>query len=645
MSKRRVNQERKAATATSKKQNVKIATGINSMTTWMAVLVFVLPIIYSSSTIDPTIAFRYGFLSVFLLLFSLYFYSKKNIQFHFPPLTRIVFAMGLAYAIWSVLTLFPAISPSAGYYEVARNFLNLLLLFFIYVTVQNEEEQLLRICKSVVLMSMIQSFVGIFQYYDIAFAEVPGANAKPYGLMANRNLFGSAQALVLPFVIYVLYKADKTWRYIAVAGLTGLIISLIVSQTRSAWLASVALFLTSLILVAIFSRKNRKNWLIASGVSVVCVIGLASLLLVLDKENTLTQSVTERAASLTGKLDSSEASGNVNERIKIWKKTVEVIKDKPVLGVGTGNWKIAIPAYGTDNLIWAFGKFIADRPHNIYLFVVSETGFPGGLLFFGSWVLIVIIALSVIRKKDTSEDRRIMAILMLSGMAAFAVDGMFSFPLERIEHSVYLALMGGIIMSLHKNTFSSGTEKRTPSKWMYAGMAAVLLVNLFLVTKKYSFEKHFKNIVEYDNQRQFQDVLDETAAGKNDFVTMNEIGKSFEVYSSVAYMELKDFPKAIEEAKVALRYDPNLWLIYNNTGSIYTRMKDYPRAIENYKKGLRLAPKAEAGLKNLGVNYFYNGEYALCLQTLSNVKFEEQEREFFNSLIAECKRRLAAGIK
>jgi hypothetical protein len=180
MSKRRNIQKRKTEKPTGKKADVAISPqGWNSMTNWLTVLVFVLPILFSRVTQDPAISVRYIFLSIFILLFLLFFYASKKINFVLNTPIKTVFVLGIGFGIWSMLSLFFAINPSAGYYETARHFLNMILLLLVFVMVQREELQLLKICKAILLMSLIQSFVGIMQYYELAFVDLPGADPKP----------------------------------------------------------------------------------------------------------------------------------------------------------------------------------------------------------------------------------------------------------------------------------------------------------------------------------------------------------------------------------------------------------------------------------------------------------------------------------
>jgi hypothetical protein len=166
--------------------------------------------------------------------------SLKKRSFVIPPgLIQLVFVTGAAFTVWSIIGIIGAVNYHEGIYETSRHLLHLVLLYLIMVAVQENAASLLMICSVATIVSLLQSLVGILQFYDIAFTELPG-NFKPYGLMANRNLFGSFQAFTLPFVMYVLYAGKRLWKIFAAIALVAAAIALMLSQTRSAWLSGAA---------------------------------------------------------------------------------------------------------------------------------------------------------------------------------------------------------------------------------------------------------------------------------------------------------------------------------------------------------------------------------------------------------------------
>lgn len=644
--KKHANKINKSTVASQTKKPVPVqqSSGIKSMTNWLLLLVAILPFLFSRVTIDTNIAVRYLFLACFIFLFLIIFYLPRLIKgrlvFNTSIQIKILFGLGIGFALWSILGMAFAINPAEGYYEISRYILNLIVLFIVLTVVIEEEGQVLKLCKLVTIVAMAQSLVGLMQNYDLAFTDLPG-NVVPYGLMGNRNVFGSAEALLLPFAIYVLYKASTEWKIICGITMSMVIFSLILSQTRSAWLAGVSIPITSLILVMIFSKANRKKWIIATSAG---IIGTAVLLVILfksDEEGTLSKSVKERAMSLLKKdtTKSSVGAGSTSDRMDVWKKTILLIKDKPVFGVGTSNWKIAIPAYGTEGLRWSDGFIVPDRPHNVYLLLASENGIVGALLYFGVWILVAIIGLKAIIQSKT-EDRRILCILMLAGLVAFAIDSMFSFPTERIEHSLYMMLMGGILLGSYINNKVSDNNvsisKLTIGMPLFVIAGCIVLFNIFLGYKKYNFEVHANRAHAYDRINSYQEEIFEVEEGRNSFITLDPNGTPIELFSGIAYKALKNYDQAISELNKAKRYHPNSARVYNNLGTVYTDMKDYKKAIENYKMALKFAPAFETVYKNLSVNYFLVEDYAGCIEALSHVNVQSDPN--LVALFEEAKR-------
>jgi O-antigen ligase len=600
-------------------------TGWKSMINWLMVLAAILPLLFTRTTMDPVLPIRYIFLGSFILLFILFFYTWQKIPLNlsFPPLIKVVFTLGIAYGVWSIIALFFSINKAAASYETARHLLNLILLFLVRVAVRRESTGVIKLCKALVIVSLIQSLVGILQIYGIAFMDIPGT-AQPYGLMVHRNLFGSAQALLLPYGLFVLYKGEKRWKYVSIMAIIGIVESVLISQTRSAWLATIALVVTALILIVIFSRLDRKIWLIGTSIGIVGTAALVWLLIISDSEGIITKAVTERATNLSRPtVESHEASGSAIQRLKLWNKSLDLIQDHPLQGVGAGNWNLAIWAYGSEGMYWSDGSDVPGRPHNVYLQVACETGIPGALLYFSMWIIVVVVGFKTIRKTN-SEDIRMLTILMLAGLAAFATDSLFSFPTERIEHALYIILIGGIILGLNTPLPVPEKEKESAMKqWLIRAAVFITAFNVFIGYKKYNFEKHMNLAIAYRSENRFAAVIREVEAGKSIWVTIAANGDPLEIHSSVAYRELGNYQKALKEIQTAKSYHPYNPRIYTTMGVVYAKLEQYDKAIDCFLQALKFIPQYDIVLKNLAVAYFESGNYAACIETLKKVYIQD----------------------
>src|SRR5688572_19310920 len=108
------------------KAPISIPTGANSMINWLAVLLLILPFLYSEKLLDTAVAIRYIFLCAFILLFVNYIFIWE-IRIVVVPvaLIRMVFITGIGFAVWRLVSLLVASHYHEGYYEISRHLLHL----------------------------------------------------------------------------------------------------------------------------------------------------------------------------------------------------------------------------------------------------------------------------------------------------------------------------------------------------------------------------------------------------------------------------------------------------------------------------------------------------------------------------------------
>lgn len=607
----------------SKKKGIQ-KTESGQMANFVLVFLTIFPFVFSRTNIDPVLSIRYTFIGIFAALCILYFFAIKRslISRPWPLLLKAVFIVGITYGVWNFIGLTQAVNKQQVYFGLARHFLNMILLFFFSVMAEREEDRLQHLFKILCIVAIIHTIIGLGQFYDTAFTDIPG-NFRPYGLMANRNLFGTAQVMLIPFCIYVLYKSSVFWKAIASLALTGIAVSSIISQTRSSWLSAITMLVVCLVCVFIFSKPNRKKWVIGTLTGIGIAFLLALLLIASDTEGEFSNSIKERSGIFADKKDSSGASENVSERIKIWKKTLEVIKDKPIIGVGMENWKVVVPKYGTKGLLWEKGFYIPDSTHNDYLLVTAESGIPGALLYYAMWILIVIAGFKLLIRSQ-SEDRKVLAILMLAGIAGLSVDSLFSFPMQRMEHMFYLYLMGGILLGLYSKTSETASVKKPLPYVLVLILLLVAGFNAFLGFKKMSFEKYMGRAKSLEEQKLYPQAIREGNKAKNAFVNLPPNGFPVEAYVGLSQKQLKNYPEALKEMDASIKLSPYNKALYVNKGTVYTDMSKFDSAIIYFKKGLELTPKMDIIYFNLAVNYFQLKDYKSCLEMLNKADISKE---------------------
>jgi O-antigen ligase len=125
-------------------------------------------------------------------------------------------------------------------------------------------------------------------------------------------------------------------------------------------------------------------------------------------------------------------------RIAIWRDTLALIRQHPLLGTGLGTFSVAYTSVQS-----TFLNLLVDHAHCDYLEVVSDLGLPGGILLFASifWILA-----RAVRRYRRTEDHFEAAVCLgcIGSIAAILVHSLADFnlyiPANALVFTVALAL-------------------------------------------------------------------------------------------------------------------------------------------------------------------------------------------------------------
>ncbi len=273
------------------------------------------------------------------------------------------------------------------------------LSWLVYLYVVNERPRLLPALAAILA---IQGVVAIGQFVNqrdlgLGFlGELPlhpllegnsvlWARGRPwlraYGLTAHPNLLGAMLAALLLLVLPALGRFRGARRAgLAAAALLGAA-GLFLSFSRASWLAFAA-GLGVWWLMARFSRPResgrqrvRRRWALAAVPLLLLIIAYRDL-----------------AFSRFFALDSPIEATSINQRLHDAALALEIIGDRPLTGVGLGNYVDAAERLDAD----------AARVHNVGLLVTAELGLPGLLL----WAALMVAPFWLLVRKRGNADAR-----------------------------------------------------------------------------------------------------------------------------------------------------------------------------------------------------------------------------------------------
>jgi putative inorganic carbon (HCO3(-)) transporter len=227
--------------------------------------------------------------------------------------------------------------------------------------------------------------IGIRQLYGDpgALARWSDANSvaegtvRIYSTLENPNLLGGFLLPTLPLAVVALLRwPGPARRLFALASLVLGLVALVLTYSRGAWMGMVvSLAALGLLLVLRLSRTWPPLWrrlfplLLLGGGAVLLVLLVAAV-----------EPLRVRVLSLfAGREDSSN-----NFRMNVWTSALEMVRDRPLLGIGPGNkaFNLIYPLYQQP-------KFNALSAYSIPLEWAVEAGIPGLLAGAGLFLAAV----------------------------------------------------------------------------------------------------------------------------------------------------------------------------------------------------------------------------------------------------------------
>lgn len=594
----------------------------NKFTLLTAFIVVFHSLFYCRSSLDPVLTPRMVSWSVLTtaLAAGLYFSSLCNVQKIKDRLyQKCIFPALLFYLAASASALINAVNLSEGIFEWLKSFIAVLFFFALCRVWTIEKNGSTTISAVMTLTGLTLSFIGICQYYRLAFQFIPG-NYFIYATMAHKNLFASALFLTLPFSLYSTYRFSGGLKITAVVATTMTLFAVIIAESRTVWIAGI---ISTLVTISVISHArsgfkwmtNRDGKLIKKRLAAV-IIGCLSVAAALISNQVYQKSVArsimnthqiglERFPPFTNSIFSLST---LNERYNVWQKTLRMIKSHPFIGVGPGQWKIVFPSYGKIDAKRhheeGAREIFFQRPHNDYLWVLAETGifglacvffFPGCLAFY---------AVQLIKKAKDQNDA-VFAGLMLSGIIGYMVIAFFSFPKERVAHTIFLSIIASCLVARHhlrfpiKNHPLNDLSRLSFKKPVAMVIALMLMFSCVVTYKRLVADFHVKNALDAKNRKQWNQVISEIDRAETFFYTLDPATIPIHWYRGTAYFLTGNIPLAHRDFQKAYSSHPNQIHVLNNIGTCAALNGQKERASFFFRKALSMSPSFDTAINNL----------------------------------------------
>ena len=377
-------------------------------------------------------------------------------------------------------------------------------------------------------------------------------------------------------------------------------------QARAAWVAVVAI----VIALTVMKFNTPHRWYYTFGTTLIfCVIVVGG-----------SHIFSQYELNEPGQEGGLRASASIYERQALWRMTFRMVDEQPILGCGTGNWKVCYPSVGTGDV---FSINTLDynftRPHNEYLRLLSETGYIGLALMSTALISLLLRVLSTKRNRHGKMSRLVAAFII--GSMAFAL---FDFPIDRMEILIWITILcaTAITLALPK-PINKPTER---IRIMYLASLILVILSILIGITRWRSESHYNYIVGGIHNRQWEDVEKHCHEALTPWYNLTPLGMPLAYYEGMA-REYQNKP-AIEAFRTAQEAAPWCKQVLTDLGRLeYTVEHNMGTAISLLQKTITISPAYSYAYFNLAQLYLHEHQWNKAIEVLDRLDLDKKEQE------------------
>jgi O-antigen ligase len=520
---------------------------------------------------------RFGVLLLFLIILLIIHNLKHLDNTVSVSNQKWLFGFSGFIIIQAIISKYNSINPTESYWELLY-LTGWVIIYACFIKYSNQKTMKYIIIFSSIIGGLLSLllFNDIFEWLSLS---VP-SNGSLSATFGYRNFFGQYLCFTLPAsIVSLFFLTTNRLKFFLIICTILNIGGLILTRTRAAWLGIliaclIFLFLNrKFIFTKLFRLKNDKRNIFILIISLISILYFLFIPIGGQVSWDGKSSVSDTIKTLT-QLKSNSSWGG---RIDMYKATAKIIAENPMFGVGLGNWKLIYPKFA-NNTIYTDNNFtkITQRPHNDFLWLLSEVGIPTMIFILTFLIYHIKIILSALKKNLPTKDNYYIFMFCLISLIAISIESMFDFPRQRTMPNLYFWSIMGFILNT-KNTNS--TKNKNQNNFTLIGIPILLLITVFaffdLKSNIYSQDAKY-----YNNNNMPKELYASSNIALSYYRNMDNAGTPIYYYMGIAKHQLGDknaarvfFQKALQLAPFHIGALTNYMILLGETGELTSAHK------------------------------------------------------------------------
>jgi O-antigen ligase len=329
--------------------------------------------------------------------------GERVIRFSWP------LAWLLALSFWALVLVQTAEEQRLAI-KHAGSLVSGLVIAVVVVTVCSSIQDVRRLLGALAGVGALMTIPALLDIGNVqAYYGATLVTGRPEGIFVEPNELGTFCSMVgFTTAGIALGTRKRSIRWAAAVVIAILLVGLLVSLSRGAWLGTIAG-----LLLLVMTLRGARRALLAFGIPIVMV---AILLGNFAGSNPEVQVVQNRFQAITS------LNQPYDHREDLWAEAIRQIQEHPVTGQGPGNFAVASERRASESL-----TVFAWHAHNLYLNVGAELGVPGLTLLVALMITLAGVAYQTLKRlpEATNQQERAMVAGLASALLSLAVIGIF----------------------------------------------------------------------------------------------------------------------------------------------------------------------------------------------------------------------------
>jgi len=621
----------------------------NQIIFWgLIVLVISLPLVFNPKLLDAFALPKVTILRVIVLImlsgWIVKTIEKGEFTWRKSPLNLPVLIFVLVAFIATIFSTNPYFSFFGQYmYHMEGLWATLIYVVLYFLVIANLDAfRVRKIIVAFLIASGITVVYGLLQHFGIEFVNWQiSSKERIWSSLGNPNFFAGFLVMAIPLSIVVLLR----WRRQNKNKLslkTGLLVAFLCLQllclnftySRASW---IGLFFGLAIIAVLWRRELGKMRKIFK--STILVLFLALLFIFSFKAIEMRRLalknleplethglISKTAKRLVSIIDLSEA--DAASRISGWKSALEMIKERPFLGIGPDTLSINFRRYAFPEFSRLTGKALANPAyaHSEVLQITATMGIVGLLSYL--WLLLSYFR-TIAKFPDLRQEPIVAGIA--ASVTAVLVNNLFSF------HTVTTATLFWLFLGFTTILWAKEEGKKSirlsiPRGIKWAIYSILFVLNLFLIVvflRIYFGEAHFPKGLFFEAKKRYDLAISEYQKA----VKINPWEQTYyqnlaKIYQDVGLLipdktqRIGFLEKSVAVYKKHLDLVPQDALSHNGLGVGYVHLAEqlsdqsyYQLAQESFERSIQRAPYFQEPYINLGTVFYLLGDKEEALQS------------------------------